>query len=142
MFIYVSESIELGWRTPCIIVANIQRSAGPLRSRCWSMPLFSSLRSLRLMKHGKLDGNVHLIVKFCLFFTYFIYFWDNSSFINKYCYRYSTLPYEGLIVCCLVVLNFILVVSDNKLRHEEIPHRVKILLDQLNGMYLNKDCRF
>ncbi|KAL0110556.1 hypothetical protein PUN28_013866 [Cardiocondyla obscurior] len=45
---------------------------------------------------------------------------------------YSTLPYEGLIVCCLVVLNFILVVSDNKLRHEEIPYRVKILLDQLN----------
>ncbi|XP_070172573.1 transmembrane protein 94 isoform X4 [Polyergus mexicanus] len=46
--------------------------------------------------------------------------------------RYSTLPYEGLIVCCLVVLNFILVMLDNKLRHEEIPHRVKILLDQLN----------
>ncbi|KAL6424024.1 hypothetical protein ACFW04_009732 [Cataglyphis niger] len=45
---------------------------------------------------------------------------------------YSTLPYEGLIVCCLVVLNFILVMLDNKLRHEEIPHRVKILLDQLN----------
>ncbi|XP_032688054.1 transmembrane protein 94 isoform X2 [Odontomachus brunneus] len=45
---------------------------------------------------------------------------------------YSTLPYQGLIVCCLVLLNFILVVSDNKLRHEEIPHRVKILLDQLN----------
>lgn len=46
--------------------------------------------------------------------------------------RYSTLPYEGLIVCCLVVLNFILVMLDNKLRHEEIPHRVKILLNQLN----------
>ncbi|XP_072762979.1 transmembrane protein 94 isoform X2 [Anoplolepis gracilipes] len=46
--------------------------------------------------------------------------------------RYSTLPYEGLIVCCLVVLNFILVMLDNKLRHEEIPHRVKILLEQLN----------
>ncbi|XP_076621551.1 transmembrane protein 94-like protein l(2)k05819 isoform X4 [Colletes latitarsis] len=44
---------------------------------------------------------------------------------------YSTLPYEGLSVCCLVVLNFILVVSDNKLRHEEIPHRVQILFDQL-----------
>ncbi|XP_076171839.1 transmembrane protein 94-like protein l(2)k05819 isoform X3 [Ptiloglossa arizonensis] len=45
--------------------------------------------------------------------------------------RYLTLPYEGLSVCCLVVLNFILVVLDNKLRHEEIPHRVQILLDQL-----------
>ncbi|XP_020292489.1 transmembrane protein 94 isoform X2 [Pseudomyrmex gracilis] len=45
---------------------------------------------------------------------------------------YSTLPYEGLIVCCLVVFNFILVVLDNKLRHNEIPHRVKILLDQLD----------
>ncbi|CAL1678432.1 unnamed protein product [Lasius platythorax] len=45
---------------------------------------------------------------------------------------YSTLPYEGLIVCCLVVWNFYLVTLDNKLRHEEIPHRVKILLDQLN----------
>ncbi|XP_053996554.1 transmembrane protein 94 isoform X3 [Hylaeus anthracinus] len=45
--------------------------------------------------------------------------------------RYHTLPYEGLSVCCLVVLNFALVVSDNKLRHEEIPHRVRILVDQL-----------
>ncbi|XP_024872113.1 transmembrane protein 94 isoform X2 [Temnothorax curvispinosus] len=45
---------------------------------------------------------------------------------------YSTLPYEGLTVCCLVVLNFILVILDNKLRHEEIPHRVKRLLDKLN----------
>ncbi|XP_012230402.1 endoplasmic reticulum magnesium-transporting P-type ATPase isoform X2 [Linepithema humile] len=45
---------------------------------------------------------------------------------------YSTLPYDGLIICCLVVLNFILVVSDNRLRHKEIPHRVKILLDQLD----------
>ncbi|XP_029032727.1 transmembrane protein 94 isoform X4 [Osmia bicornis bicornis] len=44
---------------------------------------------------------------------------------------YPTLPYEGLTVCCLVVVNFILVVSDNKLRHHEIPHRVRILLDQL-----------
>ncbi|XP_076235188.1 transmembrane protein 94-like protein l(2)k05819 isoform X2 [Calliopsis andreniformis] len=44
---------------------------------------------------------------------------------------YPTLPYEGLTVCCLVILNFILVVSDNKLRHEEIPYRVRILLDQL-----------
>lgn len=44
---------------------------------------------------------------------------------------YPTLPYEGLTVCCLVVLNFILVVSDNKLRHEEIPYRVRVLLDQL-----------
>ncbi|CAK9834103.1 Transmembrane protein 94 [Anthophora retusa] len=44
---------------------------------------------------------------------------------------YPTLPYEGLTVCCLIVLNFILVVSDNKLRHEEIPYRVRILLDQL-----------
>lgn len=48
--------------------------------------------------------------------------------------RYSTLPYEGLIICCLVVLNFILVVSDNKLRHEEIPHKVKTLLKQLDSM--------
>ncbi|EZA54621.1 transmembrane protein 94 isoform X2 [Ooceraea biroi] len=46
--------------------------------------------------------------------------------------RYSTLPYEGLVVCCLVVFNFILVVSDNKLRHQEIPQRVRILLDQLD----------
>ncbi|KAK9307442.1 hypothetical protein QLX08_002248 [Tetragonisca angustula] len=44
---------------------------------------------------------------------------------------YPTLPYEGLTVCCLVVLNFILVISDNKLRHEEIPYRVRVLLDQL-----------
>ncbi|CAK9816936.1 Transmembrane protein 94 [Anthophora quadrimaculata] len=44
---------------------------------------------------------------------------------------YPTLPYEGLTVCCLIALNFILVVSDNKLRHEEIPYRVRILLDQL-----------
>ncbi|XP_068983961.1 transmembrane protein 94 isoform X1 [Bombus flavifrons] len=44
---------------------------------------------------------------------------------------HPTLPYEGLTVCCLVVLNFILVVSDNKLRHEEIPYRVRVLLDQL-----------
>lgn len=44
---------------------------------------------------------------------------------------YPTLPYEGLTVCCLVMLNFILVVSDNKLRHEEIPYRVRGLLDQL-----------
>nr|XP_031837359.1 transmembrane protein 94 isoform X1 [Nomia melanderi]XP_031837360.1 transmembrane protein 94 isoform X1 [Nomia melanderi]XP_031837361.1 transmembrane protein 94 isoform X1 [Nomia melanderi]XP_031837362.1 transmembrane protein 94 isoform X1 [Nomia melanderi]XP_031837363.1 transmembrane protein 94 isoform X1 [Nomia melanderi] len=44
---------------------------------------------------------------------------------------YLTLPYEGLTVCCLIVLNFILVVSDNKLRHKEIPHRVRILIDQL-----------
>ncbi|XP_076391108.1 transmembrane protein 94-like protein l(2)k05819 isoform X1 [Megachile rotundata] len=44
---------------------------------------------------------------------------------------YPTLPYEGLTVCFLVVINFILVVSDNKLRHKEIPYRVRILLDQL-----------
>ncbi|XP_076680617.1 transmembrane protein 94-like protein l(2)k05819 isoform X2 [Andrena cerasifolii] len=44
---------------------------------------------------------------------------------------YPTLPYEGLTVCCLVVLNFILVVSDNKLRHKEIPNRVRIILDQI-----------
>lgn len=54
-----------------------------------------------------------------------------------YCYRHPTLPYEGLTVCCLVVLNFILVVSDNKLRHEEIPYRVRVLLDQLEGTYSN-----
>lgn len=59
--------------------------------------------------------------------------------MSECCCRYSTLPYEGLIVCCLVILNFTLVISDNKLRHEEIPQRVKILLDQLNGTYLNKD---
>lgn len=29
------------------------------------------------------------------------------------------------------MLNFILVVSDNKLRHEEIPYRVRGFLDQL-----------
>ncbi|KAK0168024.1 hypothetical protein PV327_001865 [Microctonus hyperodae] len=45
--------------------------------------------------------------------------------------RYTSLPYEGLIVCCLVVLNFILVVSDNILRHKEIPHRIQILLQRL-----------
>ncbi|CAL7933066.1 unnamed protein product [Xylocopa violacea] len=44
---------------------------------------------------------------------------------------YPTLPYEGLTVCCLIALNFILVVSDNKLRHEEIPYRIRVLLDQL-----------
>ncbi|KAG7210195.1 hypothetical protein KM043_011750 [Ampulex compressa] len=44
---------------------------------------------------------------------------------------YSSLPYEGLIVCCLVVFNFVLVVSDNKLRHGEIPQRVHNLLKQL-----------
>lgn len=49
-------------------------------------------------------------------------------------HRYPTLPYEGLTVCCLVVLNFILVVSDNKLRHKEIPNRVRILLDQIEGI--------
>lgn len=54
------------------------------------------------------------------------------NYLN-YC-RYPTLPYEGLTVCCLVVVNFILVVSDNKLRHKEIPHRVRILLDQLEGI--------
>ncbi|XP_057323877.1 transmembrane protein 94 isoform X3 [Microplitis mediator] len=46
---------------------------------------------------------------------------------------YSSLPYEGLIVCCLVVLNFILVISDNILRHNEIPHRIKILLTKINA---------
>ncbi|XP_026670235.1 transmembrane protein 94 isoform X5 [Ceratina calcarata] len=46
---------------------------------------------------------------------------------------YPTLPYEGLTVCCLVMLNFILVVSDNKLRHEEIPYRIRILIDQLEA---------
>lgn len=56
--------------------------------------------------------------------------------------RYSTLPYEGLIVCCLVVFNFILVVLDNKLRHNEIPHRVKILLDQLDSMYFSRHIIF
>lgn len=55
-------------------------------------------------------------------------------YIILYYYRYPTLPYEGLTVCCLVVLNFILVVSDNKLRHEEIPYRVQVLLDQLEGI--------
>ncbi|KAK0084269.1 hypothetical protein PV325_007343 [Microctonus aethiopoides] len=45
--------------------------------------------------------------------------------------RYNSLPYEGLIVCCLVVLNFILVVSDNILRHKEIPHRIQTLLQRL-----------
>ncbi|XP_043281137.1 transmembrane protein 94 isoform X2 [Venturia canescens] len=46
---------------------------------------------------------------------------------------YSALPYEGLIVCCLVVFNFALVVSDNILRHNEIPHRVRNLLKKLEG---------
>ncbi|XP_014604302.1 PREDICTED: uncharacterized protein KIAA0195 isoform X1 [Polistes canadensis] len=44
---------------------------------------------------------------------------------------YSTLPYEGLVICCLTIFNFILVVSDNKLRHNEIPSRVYVLLKQL-----------
>ncbi|XP_051174017.1 transmembrane protein 94 isoform X2 [Leptopilina boulardi] len=47
--------------------------------------------------------------------------------------RYSTLLYEGLIILCLVVFNFILVASDNKLRHKEIPHRVRILIEQLEA---------
>ncbi|XP_011308488.1 uncharacterized protein KIAA0195 isoform X3 [Fopius arisanus] len=47
--------------------------------------------------------------------------------------RYSSLPYEGLIVCCLVILNFALVLSDNILRHNEIPHRVEILLKKLEA---------
>ncbi|XP_047352774.1 transmembrane protein 94 isoform X3 [Vespa velutina] len=46
---------------------------------------------------------------------------------------YSTLPYEGLIICCLTILNFILVVSDNKLRHNEIPSRIYVLLKQLEN---------
>ncbi|XP_033214958.1 transmembrane protein 94 isoform X2 [Belonocnema kinseyi] len=46
---------------------------------------------------------------------------------------YSTLLYEGLIICCLVIFNFILVASDNKLRHKEIPHRVRILLETLEA---------
>ncbi|XP_015590634.1 transmembrane protein 94 isoform X3 [Cephus cinctus] len=44
---------------------------------------------------------------------------------------YASLPYEGLIVCCLVALNFTLVVLDNKLRHKEIPQRVRVLLKQI-----------
>ncbi|KAK2583635.1 hypothetical protein KPH14_009573 [Odynerus spinipes] len=48
---------------------------------------------------------------------------------------YSTLPYEGLIVCCLTILNFILVVSDNKFRHSEIPNRVRVLLKQLENAH-------
>lgn len=51
-------------------------------------------------------------------------------------YRYSTLPYEGLIICCLTILNFILVVSDNKLRHNEIPSRIYVLLKQLESMLI------
>lgn len=51
-------------------------------------------------------------------------------------YRYSTLPYEGLIICCLTILNFILVVSDNKLRHNEIPSRIHVLLKQLESMLI------
>ncbi|XP_066585135.1 endoplasmic reticulum magnesium-transporting P-type ATPase isoform X2 [Prorops nasuta] len=49
---------------------------------------------------------------------------------------FSSLPYEGLIVCFLIILNFILVINDNKLRHNEIPHRVQILLEQLEDAKL------
>lgn len=40
-----------------------------------------------------------------------------------------------MIIFCLVVFNFILVASDNKLRHREIPHRVRILIEQLDGEF-------
>ncbi|XP_012271899.1 transmembrane protein 94 isoform X2 [Orussus abietinus] len=45
----------------------------------------------------------------------------------------TTLPYEGPIVCCLILLNFTLVASDNKLRHREIPHRVQLLLRKVEA---------
>ncbi|XP_063995307.1 transmembrane protein 94 isoform X2 [Diachasmimorpha longicaudata] len=56
-----------------------------------------------------------------------------SSCFNVNDPRYSTLPYEGVIVLCFVVLNFILVLSDNILRHKEISHRVRILLKKLEA---------
>lgn len=58
------------------------------------------------------------------------------SFFHFIC-RDTSLPYEGLLVCLLVFINFALVVSDNKLRHVEIPHRVRILLEQLEGIMHN-----
>ncbi|XP_012258439.1 transmembrane protein 94 isoform X3 [Athalia rosae] len=58
---------------------------------------------------------VALIVTFCI--------------AHESWYR-SLLP-SGIIICCLVTLNFFLVASDNKLRHHEILHRVKIVLEEI-----------
>ncbi|XP_044020998.1 transmembrane protein 94 isoform X3 [Aphidius gifuensis] len=57
-----------------------------------------------------------------------IYKSDNGSSSSS-----SSLPYEGLIVLLFVIFNFILVVADNKLRHNEIPHRVRILIKKLES---------
>ncbi|XP_044574421.1 transmembrane protein 94 isoform X2 [Cotesia glomerata] len=56
--------------------------------------------------------------------------------INQQSDKVSLLPYEALIICCFVILNFVLVISDNILRHNEIPHRVNILLKKINAARL------
>ncbi|CAG5101385.1 Similar to Tmem94: Transmembrane protein 94 (Mus musculus) [Cotesia congregata] len=56
--------------------------------------------------------------------------------INQQSDQVSLLPYEALIICCFVILNFVLVISDNILRHNEIPHRVNILLKKINAARL------
>ncbi|XP_071444767.1 transmembrane protein 94 isoform X3 [Hetaerina americana] len=45
--------------------------------------------------------------------------------------RYNFLPLQGLIVIVLLIINFCLVAWDNKLRHIEIPQRIRYILSQL-----------
>ncbi|XP_046406252.1 transmembrane protein 94 isoform X2 [Ischnura elegans] len=45
--------------------------------------------------------------------------------------RYSFLPLQGLTIIILLAINFFLVAWDNKLRHIEIPQRIRYILSQL-----------